>query len=172
MDDIVRAFATWVETTSLSSFATGQRWVWPAAETLHFLGMALLAGTVGAWDLRLLGLVRAVPPGALRRLLPWGVAGFLLNVATGVVFFAGAPYQYLYNWAFHFKLLCIGLAGLNMAAYYVSGLDAAVRTALPGERLHPRARLAGGLSLLLWIAVMYWGRMLTFFRPPFVVPPA
>ena len=26
-------------------------------------------------------------------------------------------------------------------------------------------------ALIAWIGVMYWGRMLTFFRPPFVVPP-
>jgi hypothetical protein len=33
------------------------------------------------------------------------------------------------------------------------------------------ARIAGAISLFLWVGVMYWGRMLTFFRPPFVVPP-
>jgi len=34
-----------------------------------------------------------------------------------------------------------------------------------------KAKIAGAVSLFLWIGVMYWGRMLTFFRPPFVVPP-
>src|SRR6185503_3969993 len=79
-------------------------WVWPTLESLHFIGMSLLIGTIGAFDLRVLGLARAIPPGALHRLIPWGIGGYLLNLTTGILFFIGNPDQYAFNSAFHFKL--------------------------------------------------------------------
>ena len=32
--------------------------------------------------------------GALRALVPWGIAGFVINLITGALFFVGAPEQY------------------------------------------------------------------------------
>src|SRR5210317_60850 len=78
-------------------------WGWPLMETLHFTGMCLLIGTVGIFDLRLLGVAKEVPLAALHRLVPLGVGGFLLNVASGVMFLVSAPDQYLYNPAFQTK---------------------------------------------------------------------
>ena len=38
----------------LALFVNQHSWVWPTCEIVHFLGMALLFGTVGTLDLRLL----------------------------------------------------------------------------------------------------------------------
>jgi len=166
----VQAIAAWLSGTWLHRFAAESQWVWAAMETLHFLGLGLLVGTIGVLDLRLLGLARGLPLAPLEKLVPWGVAGFVLNVVTGIVFFAGAPYQYIYNLAFQWKVLFMLAAGLNILVFYTS---VARRTwAVPaGEHAPLAARIIGGVSLFCWVAVMYWGRMLTFFRPPFVVPP-
>ena len=103
--------------------------------------------------------------------MPWGIAGFVLNTLTGVVFLAGAPYQYLYNFAFQMKVLFMFAAGINVMLFYRAGTWPKARTVGAGGSAHWGAWLAGAVSLFLWIGVMYWGRMLTFFRPPFVVPP-
>ena len=50
------AFIDWIVSTRLSWFVTEYRWVWPISESLHFCGLTLLAGTVGLFDLRVLGL--------------------------------------------------------------------------------------------------------------------
>jgi hypothetical protein len=139
-------------------------------ETLHFLGLALMVGTIGVLDLRLLGVARQLPLAPFERLVPWGVAGFILNVLTGIVFFAGAPYQYIYNVAFQWKVLLILGAGLNILVFYTR-VAASTWTVPAGGHAPWAARLTGGLSLVLWIGVMYWGRMITFYRPPFVIPP-
>lgn len=89
-------------------------WGWPAVESLHFLGLSLLIGTVGVFDLRMLGLGKGVPMHALHRLVPWGVGGYALNVITGFLFVTSAPDQYLYNPAFQMKLALMGVAGLNV----------------------------------------------------------
>jgi hypothetical protein len=76
---------------------TYEPWVWPTCEIIHYLGLSLLLGTVGLFDLRVLGMVRAIPPRAIHRLVPFGVAGYCLNVLTGIMFFSGHPDQYFYN---------------------------------------------------------------------------
>ena len=50
-------------------------WAWSLCETFHFVGLCLLVGIVGMFDLRVLGMAKGLPLAALQRLLPWGVFG-------------------------------------------------------------------------------------------------
>ncbi|RPI62137.1 MAG: hypothetical protein EHM50_04490, partial [Lysobacterales bacterium] len=101
-------------------------WAWPICEMLHFIGMALLIGTVGWLDLRSLGLGKSVPIAALERLIPIGILGFCLNLGTGLIFvtgnIAGGPMAYIGNLAFQIKMLLILIAGINLVAYYFTGI--------------------------------------------------
>jgi hypothetical protein len=164
-------FAAWVSTTTLHRIASETRWLWATLETLHFLGIGLLIASIGALDLRLLGVAKGLPLAPFQRLVPIGVAAFALEVVTGTIFFFGAPYQYIYNLAFQMKLAFIAVAGANIALFYGAGVSR--RTfGVGADRDVPIAgRIAGLISISMWIGVMFWGRMITFFRPPFVVPP-
>ena len=59
-------------------------WVWPTCETLHFVGLCLLFGAALVVDLRILGVGKRLPVAALYQLLPLGLLGFTLNLATGM----------------------------------------------------------------------------------------
>lgn len=159
---LVEAFARWLQGTPLPWFVTDFRWTWPVCETLHFLGMAMLIGTVGLIDARMLGLFKRLPAGPLERLAPWGVAGFVLNLVTGFLFFAAAPGQYMHNDIFWYKMLFIAIAGVNVAFFYLSGLSRRVDRLGPGESAPLAAKLVAGSSLFLWFGVIFWGRMLPF----------
>jgi hypothetical protein len=139
-------------------------WVWPTLESLHFTGMSLLIGTIGAFDLRVLGVAKAIPPRALHRVIPFGIAGYLLNLITGTLFFIGNPDQYTYNSAFHFKLGFMALAGINLMLFYSTAF-AELRELPAGADASPRAKLFTAISLGCWICVIICGRLLTFFRP-------
>lgn len=142
------------------------KWGWPAAESIHFLGICLLMASVGMFDLRLLGLARGVPPSALHRLIPIGVIGWLMCAATGVLFLLTAPGQYLYNPAFQSKMTMMALAGANMIAFYAFDRGA-IEALGPNDSPSLRARIAGALSLAMWLGVISAGRWITFFRPPY-----
>ena len=158
----------WVRSTWLHAFVhTHEPWVWPLCETLHYLGLSLLLGTVGLFDLRVLGLAKGIPPSALHRLVPWGVAGYTLNVLTGIVFFSGHPDQYFYNDAFRFKAAFMAVAGINLLAFYGTSLYADMKALRDDAKAGLSIRLVGGVSLAMWIGVLICGRLLTFFRPPF-----
>jgi hypothetical protein len=160
------AVIDWLLDTRLSWFVTEYRWVWPISETLHFCGLTVLAGTVGLFDLRLLGLAKGVAPATLHRLLPWGLAGFGVSVVTGIMFISGAPGQYFYNDAFKLKVVLLVLLGTNAALFYWLEFSR-VRELGPNDDAPPAAKGIAATSLLLLVAVMCAGRMITFFRPPF-----
>ena len=54
LDEALREFARWLSTTTLADYMNGA-WEWPIAESLHFIGLSLLIGTIGVFDLRLDG---------------------------------------------------------------------------------------------------------------------
>ena len=138
---------------------------WPAMESLHFVALAVLLGTVGLFDLRALGVAKGVPLPALHRLVPFGVAAFVANIVTGSMFFMSAPDQYMFNPAFRLKVACMAIAGLNVVVFYSAfarGVPAG-----PDDRAPLSVRLIAGVSLLAWTGVIVFGRLITYFRPPY-----
>jgi hypothetical protein len=89
------------------------------------------------FDLRLLGMAKRIPIAALHKLVPWGLTGYGINLLSGSFFLMAEPDQYIYNPAFHFKMLFMAVAGFNALTFYVV---AARRTMGPGaEDEVPRA---------------------------------
>jgi hypothetical protein len=139
-------------------------WAWPAAESVHFIGLCLLVGAIFLFDLRLIGFGRSIRIGALHKLVPWGLLGFAMTGASGILFLLTEPDQYVYNPAFHLKLLFMATAGLNALAFYITSYQKATAPGAPDEA--PRlAKIIAVASLTLWIAVIVSGRLLTFYRP-------
>ena len=138
-------------------------WGWPIAESAHFIGLCLLVGSIGAFDLRLLGVMRRVPIGAVHRFIPWGIAGFAINICSGLMFLLTEPDQYILNRSFHLKLLFLAIAGINAGTFYLTSWRVAFG---PDVYDAPRrAKAIAAISLAAWMGVIVCGRMLTFFRP-------
>ncbi len=157
---IDEATITYLKGTALSEWVVTTPWAWPLAETLHFLGLALLIGIIAPLDVRLLGFMRSIPVSALRALVPWAVAGFVVNLATGLMFFIATPDQYVRNLSWWFKVLFLVIAGVNMLMFettHRSRLEAMGTGDTP-----PSFKVIGAVSLVSWLMVVYWGRMLPF----------
>jgi di/tricarboxylate transporter len=138
-----------------------------ANDTAWFLFGALLLGTVGLFDLRVLGMAKAIPPSALHKLIPIGIAGYCVNILTGITFFSGFPEQYAYNPSFFWKGVFMAIAGMNVALFYLSSAFREVKTMPAGADAPFRAKVIAGTSLGAWVAVLICGRLLTFYRPLF-----
>ena len=164
LNDVLRSLEMFLRSTPVGEFMRTSRWAWPICESLHFMGMSVLVGIIGLFDLRLLGFARAVPIAAFHRLIPIGVAAFALNATTGFCFLSGTPDQYLFNLAFRWKVTFFIIAGINVLVFYTATFKRLLALE-EGEAPLLAARLAGGVSLCAWIGVMAAGRLLTFFRP-------
>ena len=80
---MVADIAQFLTIRGMQAFVNGHDWVWPVCEMIHYAGMSLLIGIIGALDLRMLGMFKSIPIGALRPLVPWAVVGFFGNLLTG-----------------------------------------------------------------------------------------
>jgi len=160
-------FATWIQTTQLAFLMRDNPWLWAFCETVHFLGLAMMVGAIGALDLRMLGVAKQIPMRPLHRLVPWGIAGFMANLITGIMFYSADAMQYSHNVAFQFKMLFVALAGVNVLYFYGAKVSQRVEAMGPGASAPVSAQVVAGVSLFLWFGVMYWGRMLPFIGTAF-----
>ena len=131
---------------------------WAFMMDLHFIGLALVIGTVGILNLRVLGFEKRLTGASLHRLMPWAMAGFGINVLTGILAFIGMPAYYAFDVAFWLKILAVLLLGLNVAVFYLTSAFQSVERLAPGEDAPRLAKLVAGSSLFLWFAVITLGR--------------
>ncbi len=148
-----------LEVGGISDFVTDHKWMWPAFQTLHLMGLSLIMGVVLLIDMRMLGVAKNVSFRAVHRLLPWGVLGFSVNALTGMLFFAARSAQYTTNAVFQWKMALVILAGIN--ALYFTMLDDAW-TLKAGGDASLAAKAMASLALCLWVAILFCGRMLPF----------
>jgi len=157
------AFCKWLEQTHVGSSIRQSLWLFPAIETAHLLGMAVLFVAVATLDLRLLGwfLRRARVSDLARRLLPWIWAAFALQVLTGILLFSSEAVKLYDNPAFRLKLFLILLAGVQALVFQLTAFR---NLAAWDDRptLPLGAKLSGALSLLLWTAIVTAGRFIGF----------
>jgi hypothetical protein len=139
------------------------RWVWPVLETFHFVGLTLLVGGTGVLNLRLLGFFKHVPAAPFHRFLPWGIAGLGINVLTGMLFFIGMPFFYVYNADFHLKIVALVAAGALLLLHSTSAFSRCEELQA-GEDAPMAARVLAVCSLLLWAAVIVFGRYMPLFE--------
>ncbi len=146
--------------SKISNVMVNSPWAWPASETVHFLGLSLSFGVLLAINLRVLGAMKRVPFSDVHRLLPWGMLGFGLNLITGMLFFVGQPRQYIDSAPFYWKIVFLMVAGANFLYLTV------FRKAWAGDRSAWTARsidkAMAYVSMFVWLAALYCGRMLPF----------
>jgi hypothetical protein len=157
----VHAFSIWLESTRISKGLFHMSWLWPTCESLHFLGLCMLVGGAGLLDLRLMGFFRGVAIRDVKAFMPWAIAGFFINLTTGLLFLTMQPHLYLSSAVWWWKVTFLGVAGLN-ATFFETRLSHSALTLAPDADMPRVLKLVGGLSLFSWFAVLYCGRMLPY----------
>lgn len=166
MMQVFDQFIDLIENNPLADAVRENDVLFPLAESTHILAICLVIGSIFVIDLRLLGLASiARPVGRMTAsILPLTWVAFLLALTSGGLMFISNASKYLGNGFFDAKLALIAAAGLNMMIFHlVTGRD----MKLWEDRALPPwpARMAGGISLLLWISVVACGRWIGFTMP-------
>lgn len=154
----------WIEETWLHAAMVNATWAFPLAEAAHFFGLCLLIGSIGVIDLRLLGFARSLPVRAVHQLLPWVWIGFGINLVTGILFIFSTPDFYAPNMAFRIKMVLLLLAGAN-ALWYQLTVHRKVDSWPETGDAPAQAKLIAGISLGLWISVIFFGRFIMYWPP-------
>ena len=162
------AFLQWINDTAIGTVIRENGVVFPWLEVLHVIAISTVFGSVAIVDLRLLGLASTTYPVSrlTRSMLPMTWIGFGFALVTGTLLFSSQPINYFENTAFRCKMLLLIAAGLNMAVFHLLTMRG-----LPlWDRDAPTpmaARVAGGLSILIWVLIVGFGRWIGFTLSPF-----
>jgi hypothetical protein len=152
-----------LEETGLASGIRDSLYVFPILESIHVMALSVVFGTITVVDLRLLGFASSGRPFArmsseLLR-ITWGA--FAVAALTGTLMFMTNARVYYNNTPFRVKMVLLALAGLNMALFHLTAGRSIARwekaPAAPGI-----GRLTASLSLALWIAIVFAGRVIGF----------
>lgn len=149
----------WLSTVAIAQKISGEPWIWPTAETLHFIGLCMVLGVLLAVNLRLLGVMKDVSYTHFHRLLPWALLGFGLNLVTGMMFVIAAPGQYTENISFYWKIAFMMIACADLL--YLTVFRKAW-TLEPGDDARIADKLIAASAIGAWVCVIYFGRMLPF----------
>ena len=137
-------------------------WMFPTIETVHVFALVLVVGTIMTVDLRLLGLANKERPFSqvASEMLPWTWVAFSIAALAGMLMFSSKALTYYGNIPFRLKMVCLLLAGVNMAMFHWLG----TRHLAAWDRGRPplAAKFAGGASLLLWTTIVAAGRWIGF----------
>lgn len=157
------AYSRWLEDTWWATAVRESGYVYPFVEGSHVMALALSVGAVLWFDLRLLGLTMRDDrvSDVFNQVRPWMFFGFAVMFVTGALLFAARATDAYESTYFRLKLALLVLGGVNIALFHTT-IDRQRDQWDAAGRPPARARLAGGVSLVLWFAIIAVGRVMAY----------
>jgi hypothetical protein len=155
----ILSFFTWCESSSLGEAIRDSRWLFPAIESFHLLGLSVMGGTVLVVNLSLLGLGLGRRPVAQlwRDTRPWFTGSLTVMLASGLLLFTSEAVKLYYHDAFWVKM-----TALSLSMAFTATVQRKTALADPDRVTPLRSRTVGLVSILLWSAVGAGGRWIGF----------
>jgi uncharacterized protein DUF6644 len=162
------SLALWIQATDFFTYLRGSGYVYPSILSLHMVAIALFGGMILLTDMRLLGLAMNKRPVAdlVDQLRVPKRYGFLLVAACGLLMLGCKAEEYYYNAFFRAKVALLILIAVHALVFRGTVYNKAAEFDRAG-RVPGIAKLAAGLSLLLWIGIACMGRGIGYIEPPF-----
>src|SRR5205085_1642915 len=155
------ALLQYIENSGFSQWVkqSGSLWAFPGILLLHTYGMAILVGVIAGIDLKILGLMPALPLAPLRKFLPLVWLAFWLNAITGTMLLAADATTKLTNPDFGIKMAFIVVAVIaqRMIQSRVFGDPEIDRRPFTAN-----AKMLAVMSLVCWLGAITAGRLLAY----------
>lgn len=146
-----------IEATTFAQTLRASRWGYAFVSAAHIAGIALLVGATLPLQLRLLGLWRDIPQGAVVRILsPVAVCGLALAICAGLLLFSIRAREYAGNPFLQAKVVLVLVGAFSAIAIHRTHgflLENAGRA---------RLRVHAAVSMACWIGALVCGRMIAF----------
>jgi hypothetical protein len=154
-----------LEGSALAAGLRSSKWIYPLVNAGHIVGIALLFGSIAAFDLRLMGAWHRVPLDALARVLvPVAGAGLMVTAVCGTLLFIVKATQYAASPLFQAKMIMLVIGLTNVLAYhFISRRLGWTSAGAVLVRPVPLQRLLGAVSLSVWLSVLVLGRLVGYF---------
>ena len=153
----------WIQDTQVGTAIRESLLVFPFIEGMHVLGLGLSVGTVIWFDLRLMGVMMRDEPVSevFDQVKPWMFLGFFMMLVTGGLLFWSYAAKCYASPYFRAKVALLLIAAANVLIYHFTiHRRCAIwdRSPIPPSQ----ARLAGFVSLALWMSIVAVGRLMAY----------
>ena len=152
----------WLQETSIATTIRDSLLLFPLLESVHVFGLALVVGTVIVIDLRLLGVASTSRPfqRVASEIMKWTWAAFAVTAIAGALMFTTKAQVYFHNVYFRAKILLLVLAALNALLFQRTAWRTVDRWGAASAP--PLGKAVATVSLAIWVAVIFAGRMIGF----------
>jgi len=154
-------FLEWLENTPFGLWVGESLWAYPLFETMHTIGMAMVIGSLGLINLRVLGFKSELSLLGTQKLLPLAWIGFTLNLISGLSLFASDAQHFWNSYTFRVKIALIILGGINAAILGQSVFQERPAGAPPIVPTS-EAKWIAGASLVFWFGAICAGRLIAY----------
>ncbi len=152
-------FFTWCEHSRIGQTIQGSVWLFPVIESIHLVGLGVIAGAVLVVDMRLLGIglrSRSVEQVA-EDARPWLIGSLALMFASGALLFLSEATKCYYSFPFWIKM-----SSLLLAIFFTFAVKSCVIRHKLDLRYPLLAKATAVVSLGLWFGVAWGGRWIGF----------
>jgi hypothetical protein len=164
---ILNSLLHWLNDSEIAILISENDLLFPWIEAIHVLAITTFFGSLAMVDLRLIniGFLERSVHRITEEVLPFTWKAFTLALVTGSLMFLSKALTYSHNNFFLMKMILLVCAGINMLIFQrVTGSQ--MSTWLPHAQPPLAAKMAGIISLFLWIAIIICGRWIGFTLEP------
>jgi len=158
------SFCEWLGQTTFSRTLRESPYPFPVLVIIHIITIAAFGGMVVMGNLRVLGwAMKSVPVSqVIGQFRPWKWTAFGLLLVSGTLLALADPVEYGGNVMFWISNVLLLIAGLNALIFHF-GAYRTVATWDTALEAPADARRWAGISLALWITLIFAGRAIAFF---------
>lgn len=146
-------FLLWIEESGVGIFIRESLWGYPIILASHGVGMAIVMGVVIALNMRVLGFAKELSVYAYDRIFWIGWLGFLINLVSGLILFAGSASVYFFQGSFQLKIGFIVVGGILMKL---------LMNGIRNHRNEGLTKVISGVCLLCWFGALITGRLMAY----------
>ena len=154
-------FLEWLQSTWVGVLVAESLWGYPLFETIHSIGMAMMIGSLGLINLRVLGYKPELPLFRMQQLLPLAWLGFTLNAISGTLLFTSDAVYFWGKYTFRIKMILIILGGINAALLGRRVFREAAASA-PAPQPTVGLKWIAFSSLVFWFGAVIAGRLIAY----------
>lgn len=152
----------WVQNTGWATGIKESSLLFPIIEGSHIMALSFSVGLIMILDMRLLRISfrSETVSSIMAQLMPFTLAGFAIEMLTGVLLFLTQAVKAYGNPFFRIKMILLVLAGINALYYQIKFYPKMAewdRTATPVG-----VRIVAVMSLVLWAGVIACGRTMAY----------
>jgi hypothetical protein len=143
----------WYENSFVGTFIRESIWGYPIVLSCHAVGMATVLGVALALNMRVLGFAKGLSITAFDKLFIVGWAGFLLNLISGIILFAGSASLYFFQGTFQLKIGAIVAGGILLKL---------VMNSVRANKGEGTQKLLAALCVACWMVGVVTGRLMAY----------